>query len=283
MNKIIILKNNNGRLANQLWLYASVYAYCLEKEYECENPSFFRYNHYFNTSIPKNFSKLFFNKDCFYKSRLLRKSYLLYTVVIMFFNKKRVIQCDSTFILPPDISDDTKQQEYLRTIESGKDGTFYFCGWLFRTPTGVEKHGAEIRKYFKPKEKYLDNIKKLLSPLREAGKYIVGVHIRHGDYKTWNGGAFFYSFEEVRQILESYLAVHSEPKRVVFVLCSDDKINNSTFTGLPYISGLGSEIEDLYTLSQTDIIIGSNSSFGAWSAYFGDIPFIRFPDKTQSK
>ena len=44
--KIIILWHNGGRLANQLWLYISVYAYALEKKYDLENHTFFEYSEY---------------------------------------------------------------------------------------------------------------------------------------------------------------------------------------------------------------------------------------------
>jgi hypothetical protein len=281
MKKIIILQNNNGRLANQLWLYASMYAYCLEKKYVCENPSFFRYNHYFNTPIPDSIARLFFSEKYLHKPKTLKGLYSTYSTMVKFLNNKNVVKDnDDTFILSPDIPSNKNQQVVLQKIDRSKNATFYFCGWLFRTPKGLEKYRKEIHKYFEPQEKYLKRITDLLKPLRDKYKHLVGVHIRHGDYKTWNGGRFYYTFSEVRAVLESYLVKYENPEDVIFIICSDDDIDDNVFTGLPYTKGLGTEIEDLYTLSQTNIIIGSNSSFGAWSAYYGNIPFIIFPEKT---
>ncbi|HRI35785.1 MAG TPA: hypothetical protein PK765_01640 [bacterium] len=44
---VSILYHNNGRLGNQLWLYASVLAYAFHEGCSVENPSFFEYARYF--------------------------------------------------------------------------------------------------------------------------------------------------------------------------------------------------------------------------------------------
>jgi hypothetical protein len=73
MNTIVILDGKEGRLANQLWLYASVYGYCLEKKYACKNYSFFKYNKYFkiNTLNWFNFLSWLPNKMGMYLYKLL--------------------------------------------------------------------------------------------------------------------------------------------------------------------------------------------------------------------
>jgi hypothetical protein len=279
MKKIIILKNNGGRLANQLWLFANIYAYCLEKKYLCENRSFFRYYQYFKIERPEGISKLFFHKKI-NESRIVRLLYSIYSSFIKILNKSAVIDDKGKhFILPPDKIENTYHERAFRMTEENNSKNFYFCGWLFRTPKGLEKHHQEIVKYFKPREEYINKIKNIIQPLRDASRYIIGVHIRHGDYKTWNGGKYYYSFEEVRSILDQYLKGQQNPNKVTFVLCSDEDIPDKVFSDLSYIKGLGSEIEDLYTLAATDKILGSNSSFGEWAAYYGNIPFIIFPEK----
>ncbi len=279
MKKIIILENNGGRLANQLWLYASIYAYCLEKKYTCENNSFFKYYHYFNIDKPKSWVRIFYYNNI-RNCKLTTYIYAIYSKITKYLHKKNIItDRENTFFLSPDQPAEQWQEDLLTKIETSQNTVFYFCGWLFRTPKGLDKYRTEIRKFFKPKIEYLDKINNIIKPLRDARKYIVGVHIRHGDYKTWNGGIFYRSFEDVRTVLESYLENHKEASNVVFVLCSDEPINENVFMGLNYVKGPGSEIEDLYILAYTDTIIGSNSSFGAWASYYGNIPFIIFPEK----
>jgi hypothetical protein len=59
-------------------------------------------------------------------------------------------------------------------------------------------------------------------------------------------------------------------------LCSDEAIEQDKFVGLNFVLGPGSEITDLYMLAETDMIIGSNSTYGTWAAYYGQIPFYCF-------
>ena len=49
--KVIILQHNGGRLANQLWPFVSIYAYCLENNFELDNYCFFEYTRYFSIKI----------------------------------------------------------------------------------------------------------------------------------------------------------------------------------------------------------------------------------------
>jgi len=50
--KIILLESGTGnRFANQLWNFASIYAFCLEKKYKCFNHSFFEEKKLSNNTI----------------------------------------------------------------------------------------------------------------------------------------------------------------------------------------------------------------------------------------
>ena len=60
MKKIVIIRSAGNELANQLWNYASVYAYALERKVSLENPAFFEYGEYFAMRAPSIFFKLFF-------------------------------------------------------------------------------------------------------------------------------------------------------------------------------------------------------------------------------
>src|SRR5574340_526990 len=57
---IIILWHNGGELANQLWLFISVYAYALEEGCALENFSFFEYSRYFNIPLRSSLVKILF-------------------------------------------------------------------------------------------------------------------------------------------------------------------------------------------------------------------------------
>ncbi len=272
MKNIYVLKNS-GRLANQLWLAASVYAYCLEKKYVYRNLVFYRYQHLFG--LKTNFWFID-NILCKLPRKINAIVYLFIAIIIKFFNKSYIIDThDLNFCLPPSINSDENQKKLLSQIDHS-DHDYYFWGWAFRNPDGLEKYRKEICEYFKPLNKYWDKSKSVLNKFAEQNSVFVGVHVRHGDYKVWNGGEFYYTFEEVGVLLKNFLSNQNTTKKIVFVLCSDDVIELNFFNGLNVVLGPGDMIGDLYTLSECDIIIGSTGTYGKWAAYYGNIPFIAY-------
>lgn len=278
MDKVVILENNGGRLANQLWQFASIYSYCLEKKIVCENYVFFRYNKYFNFKILNRFVNLFFFD--FYNwhnnIKLNKILYIIFVKIFKFINKNYVIETHGKeCFLPPSYTDNKTFESLFNKMTAKSGKVLYFCGWEFENPIGLKKYHQEIKNLFTPKAEYLNTPSSLIANLKSKYKLVVGVHIRQGDYSTWNGGKFYFTCAEVRVILDDFLC-HYHNNDVVFVLCSDENIEDNVFFGLNYVKGPGSEIEDLYTLSKTDLIIGSNSTYGLWAAYYGEIPFVVF-------
>lgn len=280
MKKIIVLASS-GRLANQLWHFAAVYAYCLEKGFECENYAFFRYWYYFNITISNKLTKWFFgNFYHWHKNIKFSKiMYLLYAAIIKFIFRRRVIKDKGqVFLLPPTPNLIDDQKKILQTVDLSNNRTFYFCGWLFRNPDGLKKYRTQILEYFKPKERWYGPAQEFIRNLKNKYKHAVGVHIRQGDYKTWQGGQCYFTCQEVRKILDDFLSNQTvyTKDNTVFILCSDGEIDKESFIGLNAVNGLGTEIADLYTLAAMDLIIGSGSTYGPWAAYYGNVPFVQF-------
>lgn len=282
--KIVILVPHGHQLANQLWNFISIYAYCLEKKYMLSNPSFFRYHRFFSFQKKKNFLSLFLsflNTSSWQRARGF--SYSLYNKYVAWLikNKKNQIVADKKepyiFYLPPSENIDSEYTMALSKLDNSSINTFYFSGWLFRNPMGIEKYRNEIIEYFRPKKAIQKKVENIISPLRKKYSTLVGVHIRQGDYKTFGNGKYFITQERVEKILEEYLQFSgNNNSKTIFVICSDEPIDKKIFTGLNVALPQGNGVEDLFTLAQTDIIIGSNSTYGAFASYFGNIPFIMF-------
>lgn len=280
MKKIIILKDNGGRLANQLWNYSSIYSYCLEKKYECRNYAFFRYQHYFNFEYGGFPFRMFLKFAQWHKNYKLSKilNFIYYKIVRLFWGSSIISDQCHEFLLPPSVSSDVQQQELIDSIDNSKKQRFYFNGWLFRNPVGLDKYYSEIKEYFKPKDIYYSRSLEAVSALRNKFKLIVGVHIRQGDYKTWEGGKYYYSGKEVGEILSDYVNYQKQftVAEICFLICSDGLVSEDDFKGLNIYRGPGTEITDLYALSLTDLIVGSNSTYGSWASFYGNIPFFNF-------
>lgn len=290
--KVIILWHNGGRLANQLWLFASVYAYCLEKGYKLENHCFFEYAESFNISSNNRLIDWLYFKPFVWAKKYLPKRlfanqhdyffrwyYKVYAKTICFFYNDKIIYADHdesarVHYLKPTKNSDSRLDEF----ERGGEKRVYLYGWLFRNPVGIEKYRARIVEFFKPEASLAGRVEKFMVDLKNKFGTVVGVHIRQGDYKKeFHGGSLYFNEDEVASILLQYLS-HNELSKgdVCFMICSDGPVNMEKLKDLNVIKTDFGATEDLYALSKTSTIIGSDSTFGVFASYYGDIPLIIF-------
>ena len=111
----------------------------------------------------------------------------------------------------------------------------------------------------------------LIHDVRRQANLVVGIHIRQGDYREWNGGKYFYSIAEYATMMrrvQSDLA----GRDVTFVVCGNTKLDRADFTGLNVRFGTGHLIEDMYALAETDLLIGPPSTFSGWASLWGNVP-----------
>lgn len=280
MKKIIILKYGDGELANQLWNYISIYAYGLEKKTPVYNPSFYEYHSFFNlinneNIIVKFASKLFSNytrRKGYPWKKVWRKIYRIYPFILELTKKSQVISSDSrsntVIYLPP-----TKSNPSLAEKETLHE--IFFDGWLFRNPIGLKNYRERIISAFCPRRNIVNKIIDITSTLRNKFNRVIGVHIRQGDYSTFKSGRYLISQKRVREILDEYMSKFKiSAKKVVFLLTSDGKIDLEHFRGLNTYQSKENAVTDLFLLSATDTVIGSDSSFGNFASWYGNIPHI---------
>ncbi len=274
---IHILRAGGNELANQLWNYASIYAYTLERGFDLKNPSFFEYGAGFEMPAAPNwlFKSLFFlpfngyrGRKTALRRRLWRKAYSCYVGAVFLTKKLSIFSYEpadnSPFYLLP-----TPSKESL------PEQSAYLDGWLFRNPVGLEKYRDEIRTYFAPRTSIQKIVDGFLAPIKKTYPNVIGVHIRQGDYRTWRNGAHFIKHRRVREIIDEYLAQCGlATQDTCFVIASDGPVDASAFDGLNVAISKNGPVEDLFMLSQTKVVIGSDSTFGDFAAYYGNIPHI---------
>ncbi len=278
MKKIIILRYGDGELANQLWNYISIYAYGLEKNIPVFNPSFYEYHVHFKlvdreSWIIRLLAKLFenyTNRKQGYLKKFCRKAYQIYPFLIKIISKGNLISSDDPsnkiIYLPP------TNLDFRSNITNNK---IYFNGWLFRNPKGLEKYRNEIIKAFCPKDEITERVHGIISSLFAKYKKVIGLHIRQGDYKTFKGGQYFVTEKRFREIVDEYVKRNGiDSNSTCFLITSDGPIDPKTFNGLNIYISKENAVTDLFLLSATDTIIGSDSTFGDFASWYGDIPHI---------
>jgi hypothetical protein len=144
-------------------------------------------------------------------------------------------------------------------------------GWLFRNPSGVERHAALIRDFFQPIPLICSEADRVVNAARPADDLLVGVHVRHRDYRDFMDGKFFYPFTTYVALMRSIAAMVA-PRRAAFFVCSDEAQDQSMARDLTVTFSTMGPVHDLWALSRCDLLMGPPSTFSAWAAFLGETP-----------
>lgn len=157
-------------------------------------------------------------------------------------------------------------------------------GWSTRTDKRyLAQTLPELKRIFRPKDEIMNKAERMITEMKKDSDFVVGVHIRRGDYKTWNNGRFFYELEDYHQFMLQIKKLNKD-KRVSFFISSNEDFSLDLF-GECNCYRFGKEpsgaILDLYTLSLCDSIIGPFSSYSRWASFIGEVPLCFIETKEQ--
>ena len=144
-------------------------------------------------------------------------------------------------------------------------------------PDIAEEHPV-IHRYFRPRKKYIEGIESPVFELRKKNDIVLGVVIRHGDFKTWRNGEFYFETSEYVRLMDravEYLA----PIKTGFFIASDEEQPREPFGKHCYYFRAGHAVENLGSLSLCDGMLAASSSFSGWSEYYGKVPTYQISKK----
>jgi len=170
-------------------------------------------------------------------------------------------------------------QDFMDKINSKK--FIILRGFIFRDLTNFQKHSDEIRSYFTPIDSHQNNIDRLFRKMENSADVVVGVHIRHGDYKNYKEGKYYFSFEQYKELMKKIEKLFSF-KNIVFLICSDAKLTHTIFDDFSFEFGTGHLIEDMYSLARCNYLIGTKSTYLRWASFYGEVPMHEIEDPNKS-
>lgn len=163
---------------------------------------------------------------------------------------------------------------------------FFGCtkGWQTMNETKyLIETKKELQHIFRPKNDIMDKAESIIEQNRQTADYIIGVHIRHGDYQTWRNGRYYYTLEEFHQMMLQLQSLYPN-QRVSFFISSNADFDVNIFKGC-HCFRFGKEpsgdILDLYTLSLCDRIIGPWSTYSRWASFIGEVPLCFIKNREQ--
>lgn len=104
-----------------------------------------------------------------------------------------------------------------------------------------------------------------------SDRIAIGVHIRQGDFKTWQGGHAFVEPAAIAALLHRFK--QALPQEPMFVVCSDEPLDAGLFKGLTFKFGPDDFLVTMATLARCRYMIGTgSSSFSGWASFAGAVP-----------
>ena len=282
-----------GQLANRLFYFAHFISNSIEYKYRLVNPSFDEYKKFFTSTSSNKFGNLDISVNLTASGSVdsfIRKSInVLHKVPVP--PLKNAFGCYFHDIKAYDNSSDLENYDDKEVcfdmndaefVEAAKNKVVFIDGWLYRDFRNFEKHSPTLRQIFTPLPEYTDQVQEIISRCRTMGDTVVGVHLRRGDFKTYNNGKWYYEDEVYYQkmlAIEQQLA--AQGKKCVFLMCSNEAIKQENFKGLPIVTDSRHYMVDLYAMAQCDYLIGPPSTFSMWASFYGEVPLyhINTPDQ----
>lgn len=143
--------------------------------------------------------------------------------------------------------------------------------WGFRDFDSFNSQHTVIKHLFTLPDSTLNEASQLVAEARQLGDVVVGVHLRRGDYAQWHNGQYYYS-DAVYAAVMAHLTSLMPDRRVAFLLCSNEPLDQAAFTSWPTVVSTKSFTTDLAAFSQCDLLVGPPSTFSLWASFIGQVP-----------
>lgn len=259
--KVIIVCDQYGRLGNRLYLFSQFILFCKKNNFELWIPGFYEYKSYFSnknnlisfqSSIEKN---LYFISEIDFYYSIVR--------IIKIIKRINVLSnCIYSF------QSEVDGNPWIR-INKSKFPIIFFEGFIFfKYKLETENNLALIKNIFQPASQFDYEINKPIDLLTKDSSLLCGILIRQTDYRSWNNGRYFFTTHEYLEIIHKISSLLCSFE-IAFFIATDEIQDESLFRGIKCYIRTGYPLENLYSLSKCDFLVGPPSSYIGWASYYG--------------
>jgi len=282
---MVIVTMKAGQLANRLIHFSHFLVHATTCSYPLIYPYFYDYEDYFPNL------RTFIQRSPFIKLHpfLSGKFDVFFQVPLKlmdFFLDKTVSETRHYKVInirsfdEQNVKYDLNRPEFLN---AAKEKVVLANGWGFRDELYHSESKTLLRSLFMPSESILSEVNRIVHRCREKGDYLVGVHIRRGDYKYFQNGKWCFSDQYYADKMAELarLLKRKAGRNPVFLICSNDAIQTDLFQTFDYGYERRRDVVDLYSLAQCDMIMGPPSTFTMWASFYNEVPVITMKQKDQ--
>lgn len=269
MPKIIIIDKPYGQLGNAIYKFGNIVAFCIENKINLIDFSMLinGYSKHFPNICNRIFLSFPYSISSPINCWIVHRMQLNITRFIRSLN---IINIHRNF---------SGEQAFLHDlISSSENKLLILRGYPYNADECVRKHGDYIRKLFRPRHFVIKKAQKRYKQLSKQIDYLIGVHIRHSDYKKYKNGNYFFDEEYFAAVMKKVESLFSGNKIKFIIFTDSNKLKLSAFAKFDfhYLDTEKSIIFDWYMMSLTDYIIGpAFSTYSGWASFYGKKPIFR--------
>lgn len=158
-----------------------------------------------------------------------------------------------------------------------KKGMVFVSGFVLGRDDLLVKYRDTVLSRYRNAEHHPDIDRLRMS--REAGKTVIGVHIRLGDYAKYRGGEYYYPVSKYVAILKKFILSNKLTDCFISVF-SDQKLDDSDFTDFTdTLFSHNAYNIDYELMGLCDYLIGPPSTFTQWASFSYNVPYVHvLPD-----
>lgn len=269
---MIILAHKYGQLGNRLAYMKAFLALAIEYDLKIISFSFDEYAGFFSGSSQSLLCGYPPRRGLFSFSRVLSR------VFFLIIRQLPKVLCGlgphlGLVVVRPDINGHHLFTAGDIDCMRQRKALIFLSGWPCVRPDILEKHAEKIREYFRLTDDCRSNIDSLIAEARAAGDFLVGIHLRQGDYRVWENGKYYFETSLYLDLMQMIVDKYRDGK-VVFIVCTNEPQDWKLFENFTYFLGPGDAVGDMYSLAECDEIYGPQSSFSAWAAFYGKRPLF---------
>jgi hypothetical protein len=288
---MLILSRKYGRLCNRLFNASHILALAIERGQTFVNLSFYDYAQYFpstqNDMLCRYPVRTGLIRRSEFASRILY--YLAYNFAYSLHYLSR-LGVSTTWLRLWIVRPARNRHHHLTNdvdlaalpIDFSKPQAIFLQGYNLRSLELVKKHGDKIREHFRPDNAYRSAVSAFIDEHRKDHDLLVGVVIRHGDYKKYQGGKYFYPLQSYLNWINQLQGLFPG-KRIKFLIFSDEEQDTSSFqaAGIDFFFRSGHMMENLFSLAECDYIVTAPSTYGLWASFYGKVPLAFLDEQDQ--
>lgn len=234
---------------------------------------FWIYSHYLAEAIERNQSIIILAPEIGFKNYPNIKNHKL--IKLPFYRKLffGIIPHDRYIIFIDNLFNNSITKKFLSHFSKLIPKVSYKEAQMGRfTKSDIALYKKELKKIFQPKMEVIDPVTVYIEEKKKIFDFVIGIHIRRGDYRTWQDGKFFYTDNQYNSLMNRIEELFPKSK-VGFFLSSNEKINLSALgQHRSFLLEESSAAHDLYSLSLCDYVLGPPSSYSSWASFYGDVP-----------